>query len=153
VVLQAPLSRRLIGFVMAGGRSTRMGTDKALLPWEGTTLLDHAITRLLAVTADVRILCGPTPRYADRNRPLVVDLEGETDGAGPLAGLAAGLASAGDAPGVYLGVDLPGVSVELLSALASIDDGDAVVPVTEDGPEPLCAVYRAACSAPRSSAW
>ncbi len=93
-----------------------MGRDKALLPWHGSTLLDHAIARLGAVCGDVRILCGPEPRYADRGRRLVVDAR---PGAGPLAGLAAGLADAGDAPTLFLGVDLPYVTVALLAALAA----------------------------------
>ena len=120
-----------------------MGRDKALLPWQGTTLLDHAIARLATVCSDVRILCGATPRYQDRGRPLVVDAI--VDG-GPLAGIAAGLESAGDAAGLYLGVDLPLVTVELLAALLGMEgDADALVPVTPDGPEPLCAVYRPGC--------
>jgi molybdopterin-guanine dinucleotide biosynthesis protein A len=141
VVVQASLSARPVGFVVAGGLSSRMGRDKALLPWQGSTLLDHAIARLVAVCSDVRILCGPARRYEDRGRPLVVDAI--PDG-GPLAGLAAGLENAGDAAGLYLGVDLPLVSVALLAALAAIK-GDAVVPITPGGPEPLCAVYRPAC--------
>jgi len=143
VVVQAPLSARPVGFVVAGGLSTRMGRDKALLPWQGSTLLDHAIARLAAVCSDVRILCGPVPRYEDRGRLLVVDAI--PDG-GPLAALAAGLESAGDAAGLYLGVDLPLVSVALLAALADME-GDAVVPVAPGGPEPLCALYRPGCRA------
>ena len=119
-----------------------MGRDKALLPWQGSTLLDHAIARLSAVCGDVRILCGPAPRYQDRGRPLVVDAI--PDG-GPLAGIAAGLESAGDAAGVYLGVDLPLVPIALLAMLAAMTDADAIVPVTPGGPEPLCAVYGAGC--------
>ena len=142
MVVQAPLSLRPVGFVVAGGRSTRMGRDKALLPWEGSTLLDHAIARLSAVCGDVRILCGPATRYADRGRPLVVDAI--PDG-GPLAGIAAGLESAGEAPGVYLGVDLPRVPIALLAMLVAMTDADAIVPVTPGGPEPLCAVYGAGC--------
>lgn len=145
MVVQATLSARPVGFVVAGGLSTRMGRDKALLPWRGTTLLDHAIARLAAVCTDVRILCGPAPRYEDRGRSLVVDA---VAGGGPLAGLAAGLESAGDAAGLYLGVDLPLVPVALLQALAAAgDDADAVVPVTSEGPEPLCALYRPRCGA------
>jgi molybdopterin-guanine dinucleotide biosynthesis protein A len=142
VVVQAPLSGRPVGFVVAGGRSARMGRDKALLPWQGSTLLDHAIARLAVVCREVRILCGPEPRYGDRGRPLVVDAI--ADG-GPLAGIAAGLESAGDAPGLYLGVDLPLVTIALLAALAREGDGDAVVPVTPEGPEPLCALYGPGC--------
>jgi molybdopterin-guanine dinucleotide biosynthesis protein A len=144
VVVQAPLSVRPVGFVVAGGLSTRMGRDKALLPWQGSDLLDHAIARLAAVCSDVRILCGPAPRYEDRGRPLVVDA---IPGGGPLAGIAAGLESAGGDAGLYLGVDLPLVPVALLAALAAGDDADAVVPVTPGGPEPLCAVYRPGCRA------
>ena len=144
MVVQAPLSPRPVGFVVAGGLSTRMGRDKALLPWEGSTLLDHAIARLAAVCRDVRILCGPSPRYEDRGRPLVVDAI--PDG-GPLAGIAAGLESAGDAAGLYLGVDLPLVTVALLAALAAMEDADAIVPVTPGGPEPLCARYGPGCRA------
>ncbi len=142
MVVQAPLTVRPVGFVVAGGLSTRMGRDKALLPWQGSTLLDHAIARLSSVCSEVRILCGPAPRYEDRGRPLVVDAI--PDG-GPLAGIAAGLESAGDAGGVYLGVDLPLVTVALLATLTAMTDADAIVPVTPEGPEPLCAVYRAGC--------
>jgi molybdopterin-guanine dinucleotide biosynthesis protein A len=142
VVVQAPVKLPRVGFVVAGGRSTRMGRDKALLPWEGTTLLDHAIARLDAVCADVRILCGPTSRYEDRGRPLVLD---EIPDAGPLAAIAAGLRGAGPWGGLFLAVDLPGVPVGLLRMLAEGDgDADADVPVFH-GPQPLCAVYRSRC--------
>lgn len=146
MVVQAPLTRQAVGFVASGGLSTRMGRDKALLRWRGVTLLDHAIARLDAVCRDVRILCGPVPRYEDRGRPLVLDA---APGGGPLAGLAAALTSADGEAALCLGVDLPLVTVELLSALAGDTGGDdAVVPVTADGPEPLCALYRAGCLGP-----
>ena len=136
----------MIGYAAAGGRSARMGRDKALLPWGEATLLDHAIARLAAVCADTRILCGPAARYGDRGRPLVADA---VPGAGPLGGLAAALADAGGADALVLAVDLPFVTVELLAALASSRPGaDAVVPAGPRGPEPLCALYRASCLEP-----
>lgn len=144
MVVQAPLTRTAIGFVVAGGLSTRMGRDKALLPWDGATLLDHALARLGAVCAEVRILCGPAPRYQDRGRPLVLDA---APGTGPLGALAAALTSASGHAALLLGVDLPLVTVPLLAALLAAD-GDAVVPVGPRGPEPLCALYRAACLGP-----
>ncbi len=123
-----------------------MGRDKALLPWGETDLLGHAIARLRAVTADVRILCGPAPRYVDRGVPVVTD---EVPDAGPLAGVVAGLAAAAGRPGLFLAVDLPHVPASLLARLVELSEGwDAVVPVSPRGPEPLCALYGPACLAP-----
>jgi molybdopterin-guanine dinucleotide biosynthesis protein A len=152
VVLQAPraegLSAAITGFVLAGGRSARMGRDKALLSWGDATLLDHAIARLRQVTDDVRVLCGPEPRYADRSLPLVVDLPGP---ASALVGLLSALAAAPDRTCLLLAVDLPNVTPALLHAL-TVGGGDAVVPVGPSGPEPLCAAYRGACAEPLRAA-
>jgi molybdopterin-guanine dinucleotide biosynthesis protein A len=135
-----------VGFVVAGGDSQRMGRDKALLPWGGADLLDHAIARLRAVTDDVRILCGPRTRYLDRGLPVHPDL---APGAGPLGGVLTGLAAAPDRPGLFLAVDLPHVPVALLARLVERAGGrDAVVPVSPRGPEPLCALYGPACREP-----
>jgi molybdopterin-guanine dinucleotide biosynthesis protein A len=135
-----------VGFVMAGGRSRRMGRDKALLPWGAGTLLDHAIARLGVVCAEVRVLSGSEPRYGDRGRP--VDLDAIPD-AGPLAGLAAALAAAAPRPALLLGVDMPFATPELLRHLCGALPGwDAVVPASDAGPEPLCAAYATACLEP-----
>lgn len=136
----------VVGFVVAGGRSLRMGRDKALLPWGETDLLGHAIARLRAVTGDVRVLCGPAPRYLDRGVPIVTD---DVNDAGPLAGVVAGLATAPGGRGLFLAVDLPHVPASLLARLVELSEGwDAVVPVSARGPEPLCAFYGPACLEP-----
>lgn len=132
-----------VGYVVAGGRSLRMGRDKALLPWAGSTLLDDAVARMRLACADVRILCGPVPRYADRGLPLVTDT---IDGAGPLAGLEAALAAAGGRPVLLLGVDLPFVTAGTLEfLLGRLDGADAAVPTPEQMPQPLCAAYAPSC--------
>ncbi|MGE0455015.1 MAG: molybdenum cofactor guanylyltransferase [Vicinamibacteria bacterium] len=136
----------LTAFVVAGGRSRRMGRDKALLAWGERDLLAHALARLVELTPDVRILCGAEDRYQERGRPLVRDPE--PDG-GALVGIAAGLAATGVEVALFLAVDLPLVPVDLLRALvAAVADADAAVPVTERGPEPLCAAYRRTCLDP-----
>jgi molybdopterin-guanine dinucleotide biosynthesis protein A len=151
MVVQAPgLGRAAaggaVGFVVAGGMSRRMGRDKALLPWNGSTLLDHAVARLRAACADVRILSGAGRRYADRGLP--VDTDAVPD-AGPLGGIYTGLSALGQGTGVFLGVDLPFASVALLRRLLELSAGhDAVVPLSARGPEPLCAVYGPACREP-----
>lgn len=136
------------GFVVAGGHSRRMGRDKALLSWGATTLLDHALARLRVVCSDVRILSGASSRYADRDVPVLLDAW--PDG-GPLGGVLAGLESLDDdeRPGLFLAVDVPYVPAALLAHLLSAAPGwEAVVPVSARGPEPLCALYRAACRGP-----
>ena len=136
----------LVGFVVAGGRSLRMGHDKALLPWGTTDLLDHALCRLRAVTGDVRILSGREPRYLDREVAVLTD---PLPDAGPLAGVLGGLTAAGGRAGLFLAVDLPQVPVALLSRLVDLAERyDAVVPVSPRGPEPLCAVYGPPCLEP-----
>jgi len=135
----------VVGFAVAGGRSRRMGRDKAELAWGGADLLDHALARLRAACRDVRILSGPERRYADRGVPVIVD---PVLGVGSLAAVLAGLEAAG-VPGLFLGVDLPFVPVPLLAHLVSLAGAaDVVVPVSPGGPEPLCAVYGPACLPP-----
>jgi molybdopterin-guanine dinucleotide biosynthesis protein A len=136
-----------IGFVAAGGLSRRMGGDKALLPWDRATLLDHALSVVRAVCNDTRVLCGPTPRYEGRGVRVHVDLV--PDG-GPLAGLHVALSQLrDDEVALLLAVDLPWVGTDLLRWLLERCTGvDAAVPVTSSGAEPLCAAYRASCLRP-----
>jgi molybdopterin-guanine dinucleotide biosynthesis protein A len=123
-----------------------MGRDKALLPWRGTTLLDHAVARLRNVCAEVRILSGSEPRYQDRDLPVSTDVVPD---AGPLGGIHTGLAVLPGGPALFLAVDLPLVSEALLAALVAEAEGcDAMVPFHAGGYEPLCAVYGPACLEP-----
>lgn len=135
-----------VGFAAAGGRSRRMGGDKALLAWGETDLLGHALARLSTVTREVRILSGSEPRYSERGPAIVVDPGPEL---GPLGGLLAALESASGGGALLLGVDLPLIPAALLARLVELSGSqDAVVPVSPRGPEPLCAFYGAACLEP-----
>ncbi len=123
-----------------------MGRDKALLPWRGRTLLDHATRRLREVTDDVRILCGPEARYESSRIPVVPD---QVKDQGALGGVLSGLMALDRPLGLFLAVDLPAVPPALLQALVAAAPGfDAVVPVWSGGPEPLCAVYSSGCLEP-----
>ena len=133
-----------VGFAVAGGRSRRMGRDKALLPWGDTDLLGHTLRRLGKACAETAVL-GP-PRFADRGVPVHPDI---VSNAGPLGGLLTGLTLLEQGPGLFVAVDLPLVPVSLLGHLLVLLEGhDAVVPVSPAGPEPLCAVYSRACAEP-----
>ena len=127
-----------------------MGRDKALMPFGGGTLLEHAIARAHAVTNDVRILCGPEVRYQDFGVPVIAD---PVCGVGPIGGLYAALVSASNAGCdriFWLGVDLPRVTPAFLRALlAELETGDGVMARTDRGIEPLCAAFRVTTALPR----
>lgn len=131
------------GYVVAGGQSSRMGRDKARLPYRESTLLEHAIALVRQVTPDVRVLCGPGRRYEEFGVPVIED---PVCGVGPIGGLYGALlsASADDRERVFwLAVDLPLVTPDLLTRLITgLDRADVVMARTERGPEPLCAAFR-----------
>lgn len=131
------------GYVVAGGLSSRMGRDKALLPHGEGTLLEHALSRARQVTNDVAILAGPTRRYEDLGAAVIEDA---VCGVGPLGGLYTALLSASVAGReriFWLAVDLPLVPAEFLMSLASeLDSADVVMARSDRGLEPLCAAFR-----------
>ena len=127
-------------FVLAGGKSTRMGTDKAFVRLDGRTLLERALDVARAVTSDVRIV-GEPRRFA-AFAPVVED---EFPGCGPLGGIHAALRSSTCDLNVIVAVDLPFISSALLQFLiGQARDSAAVVivPRTVHGWQPLCAIYR-----------
>ncbi|SNT01172.1 molybdopterin-guanine dinucleotide biosynthesis protein A/molybdopterin-guanine dinucleotide biosynthesis protein B [Granulicella rosea] len=100
---------RVTGYVLAGGRSSRMGQDKALLQIDGETLLARAVAKLRDICGDVYIL-GAYPAYADF-APLAPDLHPDC---GPMSGLEAALAHCPSDWALVLPVDLPCLPVALL---------------------------------------
>ena len=138
-------SRTVQGFVAAGGASSRMGRDKALLSWESSTLLEHAIERVHAACGNATVLCGATARFRDK-APILMD---RYAGLGPLAALHAALEATDKTHVLVLAVDMPRVPVALLEHLAeTASSADVVVPRSDDGAQPLCAAYSVRCLDP-----
>jgi molybdenum cofactor guanylyltransferase len=129
-----------MGFLLAGGKSSRMGADKAFLDFAGQTLLDRALTVMSEVCGSVSIVGDPA-KFA-KYGSVVADI---FSGCGPLAGIHAALVHSPAELNLMLAVDMPFVSRELLAFLfAAAEDNDAMVTVPRDGKglQPLCAVYR-----------
>ncbi len=127
-------------FILAGGRSTRMGTDKAFVPFEGRSLLARALDLARSVTDDVRIV-GDGSKFAPF-APVVEDIH---PGCGPLGGIHAALRASDRELNVILAVDLPFVSFALLQFLITrARTSQATVTLARAGGfwQPLCAVYR-----------
>ncbi len=147
-------SSDILGVVLAGGASRRMGRDKAVLPWTGTTLAHRAAAVLAEACGEV-VVAGPT----DLARDGVETVADVFAGRGPLAGLHAGLERAGGRAIFALACDMPFVGVELVQHLAAAadagianagtggagnDEGRAVgawVAAGDRGIQPLCGVY------------
>ena len=137
------------GVVFCGGRSRRMGVDKALLVDDaGRSLLQRACATLAPLADELMLACGPSPRYGELGLTLVLDRR--QDG-GPLAGLEAALECARTHWLAVLACDMPRASTATLAALlleAERADLDACWLATPAGVEPLCAVYSRACLEP-----
>lgn len=138
----------LAAFILAGGKSSRMGRDKAFVEFEGRTLLARALEVTRSVTDDVRIV-GDAAKFA-QFAPVVEDV---FPGCGPLGGIHAALRASACEMNLMLAVDMPFVSAALLRYLvARARESVARVTVgrSSEGDsgrrterwQPLCAVYR-----------
>lgn len=139
-----PYSRadmELSAFVLAGGRSSRMGVDKALLEFRGRTLLDRALELASEVAASCRIV-GQRERYAAYGDVI----EDAYPGQGPLAGIHAALRASTTDCNLVLAVDTPLLAPDFLRHLVAEGERSGAivtVPRTVDSRlHPLCAVYR-----------
>lgn len=128
----------LSAFILAGGKSSRMGRDKALLSLHGQTLLDHARQLGRAVTDKIYVV-GSRVSFGPQA------IEDIFSGRGPLGGIHAALTTGTTEWNLVLAVDTPFVSREFLRFL--VDEAErsrtvVTVPYTNDRFQPLCAVYR-----------
>ena len=131
----APLS----GVLLAGGRGTRMGRDKATLEFEGRTLAERVAAVLSDACDEVLVASGDGRRLGWLGLTEVADARPD---AGPLGGMVAGLESARHPLVAVVAVDMPFASSAVLRLLAAGWRGeDAVIPRSRHGLEPLHAVY------------
>ena len=133
-------------FVLAGGKSTRMGSDKAFLELGGRTLLARTLDLAASIDSPVMIV-GERTKFA-RFGPVVEDIYHEH---GPLGGIQAALASTSTELNLILAVDLPFLRPEFLRYLISrTRESSAIVTVPRalGGLQPLCGVYRGGFLAP-----
>jgi molybdopterin-guanine dinucleotide biosynthesis protein A len=144
--------RQVAGFILAGGASSRMGRDKGLLDFGGVPLIVHTARLIEPLVAEVTVVGSPR-RYAKLGLHVIADdvqLKNSRDssGSGPLAGIATALGATRSPWNLILACDLPYLSAEWIDWLLSRalrSRGEAVVPRTERGIEPLAAVYHCGC--------
>jgi molybdopterin-guanine dinucleotide biosynthesis protein A len=140
--------------ILAGGRSQRMGQDKAWLPLGGRPLVERLARRVLPIASEIIFSTNQPEAFQALAGalPCPVQLAGDIFlQAGPLAGLHAGLSAARYDLVAALATDMPFVNPALLRAMAeAMGEHDAVVPQIPDQNgeldyEPMHAVYRRSC--------
>ncbi|MEH1867177.1 MAG: molybdenum cofactor guanylyltransferase [Nostoc sp.] len=146
---------KLTAIVLAGGKSSRMGQDKALIPIQGIPLLQRVCAIAQSCADTVYIVTPWTERYQDLLLPgcqfiREVPLSGEPLAHGPLVGFAQGLAEVQTEWVLLLACDLPRLRVEVLqdwvTRLDSVgDNAIAALAHNPKGWEPLCGFYRRRC--------
>lgn len=127
------------GFVTAGGRSSRMGRDKAWLEIGGRSMIERVIAAIQPVCSDIYILAN-RPDYARLGFPVIAD---ENVNVGPLEAIRLALQHSSLPLVVLVGCDQPFLRPELFDYLLNtIGDASAAIPIgADDRLEPLAAVY------------
>lgn len=129
--------------LLAGGKSSRMGKDKALLDWRGKPLIQALVESWQPVVSQVIVVTKDKEKFGFLGTTVVSD---RFPCFSPLAGMATGLFSSRTEFNFVLACDMPRVNMELVSRLyASVEDFDGVVPESSLSLEPLCALYRRRC--------
>jgi molybdenum cofactor guanylyltransferase len=145
------------GYVLAGGASSRFGTDKALAELQGKSMLTRTVELLSTFCGNVAIV-APTVKLRDPSVETILD---RWPGEGPLGGILTALFDAkqkswSDAWNLILSCDMPFLTHDWLAflsqrALQSV--GEAVVPQNTHGLEPLCACWKTAAHEATSAAF
>ncbi len=131
------------GVVLAGGASSRMGTNKALLKVRGRPLIEGVIGTLKPLFREVAIVANDPAAYAGLGVPIWPDA---VTGKGALGGIYTALSRSAFAQIFCIACDMPFPSPAVISLLAGLAPGyDVVVPKTGSGYEPLHAVYGKSC--------
>src|ERR1700678_507548 len=158
-----PLIKNVEAFLLAGGKSSRMGRDKALLELSGAPMIQRTADLLAALVAKTTLVISAsqsgnprdtnaTNHYSNFGLPLLVD---SWPSFGPLGGIATALANAQSKWCLILACDMPFLTKEWLTFLLSHSDQteteapkqiEVIVPEANRGIEPLCAIYRASCA-------
>ncbi|HEY1770866.1 MAG TPA: molybdenum cofactor guanylyltransferase [Chthoniobacterales bacterium] len=134
---------RCSALLLAGGKSTRMGRDKAFLEIDGEPLWRRQLATLRALLP-VELMIAASPRAEWNGCDVIAD---EIPNAGPLGGLAAALRKCASPHLVVLAIDLPRLTTRFLKTLlADCDDRRGVVPRNADHFEPLAAIYPRSCA-------
>lgn len=132
------IKSKLSGYILAGGKSSRMGTDKALLSVQEEPMLKRMI-RLLEPFCQSIAISGNNPGYSDFNIEMVADIY---TGCGPISGIISSLKHSSTEWNLLVSVDVPFMNETFIAHLIShIGNYDCIIPRHDGGIEPLMGLY------------
>jgi molybdopterin-guanine dinucleotide biosynthesis protein A len=134
---------KLSAAVLAGGKSSRMGSNKAFVKVRSCRIIDHALAELKQVSDDIMIVTNSVNDYSHLNVRLVEDI---LPGLGPLSGIHSALVHANEPRVLVVACDMPFIEAGLAQLLVKLSqDCDIVIPKVDGYYEPLFAVYSKSC--------
>ncbi len=132
--------------IQAGGKSSRMGTDKSFVLFNGRPLIEIVRDAVAGLGDELILITNKPDAYAHLGLPMVADLYPDT---GPLGGIYTALHHAAHPHVLTVACDMPWLNRPLLAYMISLRQAaDVVVPRWDKFPEPLHAVYSKACLEP-----
>ncbi len=134
------------GIILAGGRSSRMGTDKAFIQIGSKTLIEKMFDLIKKYCVEILISANDNTGYSFPGQRIIPD---ERHGLGPIGGIYSCLKQSRTENNLVIAVDMPFINDGLIQfLLANTGNAELVVPATGKGKiEPLCAVYRKSVAA------
>lgn len=134
---------KVTAVILAGGKSTRMKSNKALLPYSGELFIERIHRQLSAMFPEVILVTNTPELYRFLPCRMVPD---EFPGLGSLAGIHAALKHSKTEYIFVVACDMPYLNGQLIRRMVAKADGaDVVIPRTDDGYEPLHAIYGKSC--------
>jgi len=135
--------KNVTGLILLGGKSSRYGSNKALVEIEGVRLVDRVVGVMKSIFHRVILVTNTPEEYAYLRLPMVEDL---IKGLGPMGGIYTGLMTMSDEAGFLVACDMPFISGKLIRHMVEVrGDFDTVVPRMDWMLEPLHALYSKTC--------
>lgn len=131
--------KNITGIILAGGKSSRMGTDKGLLELNGKKIIKYIIEQLTP-NSDALILISNNERYTELGFPVYSDTIKDC---GPMGGIFTALEKSQTENNMIVSCDIPNITSEIIAyIIENIGKEEALVPIHDGHIEPLCGVYK-----------
>ncbi len=133
------VGKEITAYILAGGSSRRMGTDKLFLQIEGRSLLERTISVCEPYFGQVKLVSGNSDKFSSLDYPVVIDSPMAN---GPMAGIIAALKDCATDNCFVTAADLFDLKVDVITALISRYNGQQYLGLLESGGvQPLCGIY------------